>query len=174
MAHVIDQVNAGAPAARNQGAAVSQGEYLLFCDADVMLHGNYLEKMVKALEVNVEASFAYSSFRFGQKLFKLWPFDSEKLKKTPYIHTTSLIRRKDFPGFDESLKRFQDWDLFLTISERGGRGTWVNEVLFEVTAGGTMSNWLPSFVYKLMPWLPSVKKYQAAKRVIIEKHKLTV
>ncbi|MBP6942515.1 MAG: glycosyltransferase family 2 protein, partial [Candidatus Buchananbacteria bacterium] len=89
LAHVIDQVNAGAPAARNQGAAVSQGEYLLFCDADVMLHGNYLEKMVKALEVNVEASFAYSSFRFGQKLFKLWPFDSEKLKKTPYIHTTS-------------------------------------------------------------------------------------
>jgi hypothetical protein len=41
-----------------------------------------------------------------------------------------------------------------------------------VTTGGTMSSWLPSFVYTLFPFLSAVKKYKAAVKIIKNKHGL--
>ena len=133
-----------------------------------------LELMLKTLKDNPSASFCYSSFIWGHKKFKLWPFDAEKLKIMPYITTTSLIRLKDFSGFDESLKKFQDWDLWLTMLYQGRTGVWIDKILFKMAVGGTqtMSNWLPALAYKLLPWLPQVKKYNKAMAIIKKKHNL--
>lgn len=166
------QNNQGAPSARNNGAKEAQGNYLLFCDADVVMKPQMLKTLVKTLKNNEQASYAYSSFKFGPKTFKLWPFDADKLKQMPYITTTSLMRTKDFPGFDESLKKFQDWDLWLTMLAQGHTGVWIDEVLFAIAGGGTMSSWLPSRAYKLMPWLKNVKKYKGAMAIIKKKHGL--
>jgi glycosyltransferase involved in cell wall biosynthesis len=171
---VIDQENKGSNPARNRGLARSMGEYLLFCDADIVLDRHMLEKMLNALKENPDASYAYSSFKVGWKTFSLWPFDAQKLKQMPYIHTTSLIRKEYFPGFDEKIKRLQDWDLWLTMLEQGHAGFFINELLFTVKSGGTISNWLPSLVYKLLPFLPSVRKYKQAEKIIKEKHRLTI
>jgi len=35
-----------------------------------------------------------------------------------------------------------------------------------------MSSWLPSFAYKLFPFLPAVKKYNYAMAIIKKKHNL--
>ncbi len=168
---IINQSNAGAPTARNAGFKESRGEQVIFCDADVIMSPKMLEKMSVALDENPAAAYAYSSFRFGFKKFRLWPFDAIKLRQMPYIHTTSLIRREFFSGFDESLKKFQDWDLWLTILERGGEGVWLDEVLFAVKSGGTMSAWLPKISYRL-PWLKTVRQYDEAKEIIKKKHKI--
>jgi glycosyltransferase involved in cell wall biosynthesis len=168
---IITQENSGAPIARNRGAEMATGEYLLFCDADIILAPQAIETMQKTLDQNPKSGYAYSSFRFGGKLFSLWPFDADRLKQMPYIHTTSLIRRELFPGFDQSLKRFQDWDLWLTLLEQGCEGVWIDEVLFTVKSGGTMSSWLPSWAYHI-PWLPAVKKYKLAMQIIKHKHHL--
>lgn len=168
---IITQENSGAPVARNRGAEVATGEYILFCDADIVLAPQAIEVMQKTLDQNPKSGYAYSSFRFGGKLFPLWPFDADKLKQMPYIHTTSLIRRELFPGFDRSLKRFQDWDLWLTLLERGHEGIWIDEVLFAVKSGGTMSSWLPSWAYRIS-WIPAVKKYKSAMQIIKQKHQL--
>jgi hypothetical protein len=90
----------------------------------------------------------------------------------PYIHTSSLIRRADFPGFDETLKKFQDWDLWLSIAESGGKGVWIDKMLFSVAPGGSMSDWLPAIAYRLLPFLPAVKKYNKARLIIKKKHGL--
>ena len=168
---IFSQKNMGAPVARNFGFAQSQGDYVIFCDSDVVMKPVLLEKMHQTLEKNKDKAYAYSSFKFGWKTFKIWPYDLNKLKLGPYIPTTSLIRRNYFPGFDESLKKFQDWDLWLTISEKGGEGIWLSEVLFCAKTGGTMSRWLPKFFYKLS-WLKFVKKYNQAKTIIQKKHNL--
>jgi hypothetical protein len=42
----------------------------------------------------------------------------------------SLIRSADFPGFDESLHRLQDWDLYLTLLAQGKRGVYCNDIIF--------------------------------------------
>ena len=170
----LNQTNHGAPAARNRGKQESKGDYLLFCDADAILHPKALEYMLSYLEANPSASYAFSSFLWGKKLFKLTDFDPEKLKRQPYIHTMSLIKRADYPenGWDESIKKFQYWDLWLTMLEAGKVGVFVPQVLFTVAPGGTISSWLPSFAYKLFPFLPAVKKYNQAMKIIKDKHGL--
>lgn len=176
---IITQENRGAPAARNRGFEISTGEYVIFVDADVNLKPDCLQKMRQTLQEHPEAAYAYSSFRWGWKKFKLWPFNPEKLKQMPYIHTTSLIRRQAFPtpGFDESLKRFQDWDLWLTMLEKECKGIWIPEILFTAsTRGNTMSQWLPAFIYNHFPWLDKkrIKKYNQAKEIILKKHNFII
>lgn len=170
----LEQENRGAGAARNRGVKSVKGEYIIFCDADTIMEPDMLELMLKTLKDNPAISFCYSSFIWGRKKFKLWPFNAEKLKIMPYINTTSLICLKDFPGFDENLKKFQDWDLWLTMLEHDHTGIWLDKVLFKVEVGGaqTMSQWLPSLAYKLLPWLPQVKKYSQAMAIIKKKHNL--
>ncbi len=168
---IITQQNQGAPSARNNGAKLTKSPYIIFCDADIVMAPKMLEKMYLALKNHPEASYTYCDFKFGFKKFKLFSFDPEKLKKIPYIHTTSLIYKNHFPGFDPGLKRFQDWDLWLNMLKQGHIGYHIPELLFKVKAGGTMSSWLPSFVYKIN-WLKRVKKYQEAKKIIKEKYKL--
>ncbi len=167
----INQDNKGSNPARNRGAVEAKGEYLLFCDADIEMAPNMLEIMLKTLESDSMSSFTYSSFKYGLKTFKLGPYEADKLKNTPYIHSTSLIRTSHFPGWDESIKRLQDWDLWLMMLARGYTGVWIDSILFQVKPGGTISSWMPSFAYKLMPFLPSVKKYKKAVEIIKNKHK---
>lgn len=171
---IIQQSNAGAPAARNRGAREAAGAYLLFCDADVTLKPEALQKMVDALAANPEASYAYSDYYFGNIFFDLSTVQPEDLRQRPYIHTTSLIHAKDFPGFDEQLQRFQDWDLWLTLLEQNKHGVYIPKTLLKVQTGGTMSSWLPSWIIEssLFSWLPQVKSYQAAKKIITTKHHL--
>ncbi|MFA6526363.1 MAG: glycosyltransferase family A protein [Candidatus Buchananbacteria bacterium] len=171
---IISQENKGAPAARNYGFKFSQGEYVIFLDADIVMKPAMLEKMILALKSDESVSFAYSSFWLGWKKFKLWPYDAQKLKQMPYIHTSSLIKRNAFPGFDESLKKFQDWDLFLMIAEKGGKGIFIPEILFEIKARGTMSSWFPKMLFKF-PFKPKsvedqIAKYQRGMEIIRKKH----
>lgn len=170
----LNQTNQGAPAARNHGFKSSKGEFVLFCDADAVLAPAALEIMLDNLKRHPEVSYAYSSFNWGKKFFRLNEFNPEQLKNMPYIHSLSLIRRSDFPasGWDESIKKFQDWDLWLTMLEQGKIGLWIPQTLFTILPGGTMSSWLPAFAYKMFPFLPAVKKYQAAMQIIKQKHGL--
>ena len=175
---LVQQVNSGAPKARNAGFQNSTGQLVIFCDADIVMKKEMLAKMAQALEMNPEVAFVYSSFRWGWKKFKLGAYDEERLKKMPCIHSTSLIRRECFPstGWDESLKKFQDWDLWLTMLKNGQRGYWIDEILFHVRTGGTMSRWLPKMFFRRTPNIRRVKdivkNYNAAKLIIQNKHNL--
>jgi glycosyltransferase EpsE len=171
---INNQTNHGAPYARNKGFLASRGEFVIFCDADVVMGPEMLADMLGALKKNEKAAYAYSSFKFGRKTFRLWPFDADKLKTMPYIHSTSLIRRECFSGWDETLERLQDWDLWLSMLEKGYAGVWIDKNLFTIIdTGGTMSSWLPSLAYKLFPFLSKVKKYEQAVKIIKNKHGLT-
>ncbi len=168
--------NRGAPAARNEGFRHARGKFVMFLDADAILIPRALERLRAALDEHPETAFAYSAFDYGWKRFASRPFDARALKKQNYIHTSALIRREWFFGFDETLKKFQDWDLWLTIAERGGVGAFVPECLMRfATRRGGMSRWLPSFVHRLpwpiFGWMPKeLARYRAAENIIRKKH----
>lgn len=177
---LIRQENAGAPSARNRGADAAHGDFLLFLDADVVLAPEALAEMVVTLLNHPEADFAYSDFRFGWKSFRLHDYSVAALRRMNYIHTSSLIRRGAAPRFDPTLRRFQDWDLWLTMAAQGRRGIWIPRQLFRVKprdAAVGMSTWLPSFVYRL-PFIGrgqgsgTVAKYRQAEAIIRAKHHL--
>ncbi|MCC7357268.1 glycosyltransferase family 2 protein [Candidatus Uhrbacteria bacterium] len=172
--------NSGAPVARNLGAAISRASFIIFLDADAELVPSALETFLQALEDHPEAEYAYANFRWGNRLFKSRTFDPDFLKQANYIHTSSLIRRTAFPGFDESLKKFQDWDVWLTMAKQGKIGVWIDKELYKIEPrkrGKGMSTWLPSFFHHLpwhiIGWIPKeIKNYRDAEQVIRIKHSL--
>lgn len=171
-------VNRGAPAARNEGFRRTTGAFVLFLDADAVLVPNALEMFIKTLEAHPDAAFAYSNFFWGAKRFQAQPFDGAALKRRNYIHTSSLMRRDAFPGFDETLKKFQDWDLWLTMAERGSIGVWIDRELYRIEPRKQgISRWLPRIAY-MIPWsrlgfVPKeIEHYQAAEAIVRRKHRI--
>lgn len=178
--NVVTQKNAGSNPARNRGLEEAKGEFVIFLDADVIMKPEMLKRMVDVLRENPEVSFVYSAFTFGWKLFRGIPFDAKKLRARNFIHTTTLVRRLHFPGFDPNIRRLQDWDVWLTMVEQGRSGKLISDALFHVQIDGESrigSQWLPSFVYKIpwhrLPWQPhAIRRYNEAKAVISAKHGL--
>lgn len=172
------QESSGAPAARNLAFSHSRGAYVIFWDADVVGSPQMLEMLFAALQQHPEASYAYSDFLLGTKRMTARPFDAAALRENNYIPTMSLIRREDVVPWDETLKRFQDWDLWLTMLEQGKTGVYVRGFLWRaVPHTGGMSSWLPSFAYRFpFCFVPGiygkVKAYTQAKRVVQKKHGL--
>ncbi|WKZ24433.1 MAG: glycosyltransferase family A protein [Patescibacteria group bacterium] len=165
--------NEGSNPSRNFGAVRAKGDFLLFSDDDLVMKEDMLALMKQTLNENPQSAFVYCSYKYGPKLFRLFPYSEERLRRMPYIHSTSLIRKEAFPGFDNNIKRLQDWDVWLTMLENGHRGIWIDQVLFEVKTGGHISSWVPKAFYKLFPFLPTVKKYKQAEAIIKAKHNLS-
>ncbi len=175
---LVTQENRGGNAARNRGFDLSRGDYVIFCDADIVMRPDMLATMLQALKEHPEASYAYSSFHFGWKAFRLWPFDAAKLRQMNYIHTTSLLRREHFPRFDEKIRRLQDWDLWLTMLEQGHTGYWIPDMLFRaIPHDGGISTWVPGVFYRI-PWrkfgirIKTVEKFLEAEKIMRAKHHL--
>lgn len=171
---VVSQENKGSAAARNRGFAGSTGDLVIFWDADTVAEPLMLEKLQSALLSHPEASYAYCGYKFGFKKMPSRDFDASALRQNNYIDTTSLIRRQDFLGFDEKLKRFIDWDLWLTLLEKNKTGVFVPEILFTKLVGKRkgISQWLPRFAFKL-PWqIQSVKDFLEARKIVRQKHEI--
>lgn len=171
---VMSQANAGAAVARNKGFKESTGQFVIFWDADTIAKPEMLEKMIGALLVHDRAAYVYSRYKFGWKLMKSQEYNQADLQQYNYIDTTSLMRRAAFPGFDPTLKRFQDWDLWLSMRKQGKEGIFLAETLYKKIVSGRsgMSSWLPSFAYKLPFKNKRVDDYEQARIIIQNKHGL--
>jgi glycosyltransferase involved in cell wall biosynthesis len=136
--------NRGAPAARNTGIANARGTYISFLDSDDEWHPDKIEKELAIMEDQPEVGVVYSGFWrhiHGKKSYV--PFKWVKSKEgnihrellwRNFINTQSLIRKNvlDTVGvFDENAPRFQDWDLFIRISEHYPFA-YSHEALFDV------------------------------------------
>lgn len=173
---IIEQINLGAPAARNRGLLEAVGEYVIFWDADTVGRSDMLFRMYAALQENPAASYAYSQFKFGWKKIKSHSFDAALLRKFNYIDATALARRADLPtgGWDETIRRFQDWDLWLTMLADKKTGVFVPECLYTKIVHGRVgiSAWLPKHIYKIFSRLKRVREYEMAKKIIAAKHRI--
>lgn len=179
--YIKHKENAGPQQRRNEGITAAHGEYIIVCDADIIMRTDCLEKMLHTLEQNPDCSYAYSSFKWGWKNFPSYSFDSERLKKMNYINTASVVRKEHHPGFDPTLRKFQDWDVWLTMLEQGRKGCYIPEYLFSIGENLDrkiqvgISRWLPSFAYRI-PWkkigirIPAIEKYDEGLEAIKAKH----
>lgn len=117
----------GAPKARNAGFAVSKGEYVSFWDADCYAKPEMARIWIENFQNHPEVDFVYSGYEFVNQQGGITgePFDPYLLKCGNYIATMFPMKRSVFPGFDETLAAAQDWDLWLTVVEKGGKGLWI-------------------------------------------------
>lgn len=174
---VLSQKHAGAPRARNTGAHAAKGTFLFFCDADVLLAPDAISRLCDALAQHADATFAYGDYVFHDGTVMRSPHDYRAVEDRPCISTMSLIRRDCFPGFDETLHRFQDWDLWLTVVHAGGRGVKVRgQPLFSTLTQGGISRrvsqiwfWWPLSVLARICH-PGMRAYVQAAVVVRRKH----
>ena len=129
----VCQENKGCASARNLGIRNSEGDYLVFLDADDLLEPKKLEVQVPILENNPEVGFVYSDgydFAEGDKSkFRLNPAIGRNASSSEFARlfffntnvyfTSTLIRRKcleDVGFFDETLSHHEDGDMLLCIA----------------------------------------------------------
>jgi len=150
---IINNDIGGAPKKRNDGFKKSSQPYVFFCDDDILLPKNHLEKLLTELEKNKNKAYSYSGYNGividnvnhplkGNFKIPTIQFNSNRLKQGNYISTMALIRKEKFPMFDESLKRLQDYDLWLTMLKNGDEGIAVfdNEFYAYYLDSGITSN----------------------------------
>lgn len=127
---IYDNKKRGAPWARNKGIEMSHGNYLFFCDDDIVVEENAIERLLYTLESSPDNAYAYGYYMRGSAEVGRKPFDVRELMRYNYITTMSLVRADVNPRFDESLKRLQDWDLWITLAKRQQYGIFVDQLIF--------------------------------------------
>jgi teichuronic acid biosynthesis glycosyltransferase TuaG len=125
----------GAPYARNRGAEVATGDYLMFIDPDVYLNPGILKIYEEEFRKHPEVGFVYASYEIvtppgsqpmiiaGRK------FDRYHLTCNNFISGANPLKRELFHGQDESLKSLQDWDMWLTVTADGTKGHFIEEFI---------------------------------------------
>lgn len=128
----VRQPNAGLAAARNTGIRESEGELLVFLDADDRLLPRALEVGVEELRAHPEAAFAFGRYRRvagdGRQLEN---DEQPRPEADPYavflrynyagIPATGVFRRsalEEAGNFDETLPGTEDYDLGLRLSRQ--------------------------------------------------------
>lgn len=115
------QTNGGPSLARNNGEKKAKGKYICFFDSDDLLSPYYFEKGVKYMDEHTDCAVFYSRIqRFGKlnDELNIRYIDYRHLLGQSALFPTSLIRKVDFDrigGFDESMKGYEDWEMFIRL-----------------------------------------------------------
>lgn len=129
---------------RNAGAARATQPFIFFVDDDTILAVDCIRKLLDAAFYSKDLQVRYSYCDFfsvtmpgGRRLGDhpvavqhMQDFGAHTLRRGSVCSGMILIERAAFCGFDETLRQLDDWDLTLTLLERGIHGVRVPEPLF--------------------------------------------
>jgi glycosyltransferase involved in cell wall biosynthesis len=130
--------NQGVAAARNCAIEHATGEYLCALDSDDRLHPTYLERAAALLDRDPALTFVSSwvqMFGASDELWKQDDCDLPMLLAECTVMTAALVREeavRSVGGYDTHMpaQGDEDWDLWISLVERGCRGVILPEVLF--------------------------------------------
>jgi len=129
--------NRGLSGARNAGIRATAGELVCCLDADDVLEPTLFEKSVALLDARPDLAFVSHWLRtFGDEAWDWTPAscDFPALLDANTVNGAALVRRQaleDAGLFDETMRDgCEDWDLWITMVERGAKGAILPEFLF--------------------------------------------
>lgn len=127
---VVNDFDGNANRARNNGLKMVETEFVLFSDNDIAWEPCAIAQLRSALSSNPQASYSYGWYEMEGKQWCNKPWDEASLKTRNYISTMSLVRTADHPGWDETIRRLQDWDVWLTMLGQGKKGVYTGTEIF--------------------------------------------
>lgn len=133
---VVEIEHGGACKARNEGAKHANSPIWVFWDCDCVIEPDAADTWLMVFDKSPEVAFVYSGYRFlGEKgAINSEPFDPWLLRVRNYVSSCFPLRREFFPGWDETLESLQDWDFWLSVVEKGGKGKFLRGYAFATAA----------------------------------------
>lgn len=144
-----NEKNRGAAYSRNRGAEYANSQFISFLDADDVWHSNKMSRQlsqIKKIEplselenVKIAVVSGARIIRNGRLGVKL-PMEYQNIKffisgTWFFPGSTLLMRREDFikvGGFDENLRRLEDYDFFIRFKKCGGHISVAQEALCDI------------------------------------------
>ncbi len=134
ISYVRHACNCGLAAARNTGIRLARGKYIAYLDDDDLFYTNHLEKLVDFLETSAykvaytDAYRAHQLLKSGQYVVSKrdlpysFDFDYDRILCSNFVPVLCFMHEKScldaVGGFDESLSRHEDWDLWIRMSRK--------------------------------------------------------
>jgi glycosyltransferase involved in cell wall biosynthesis len=133
--YIRHQVNRGAAAARNTGLRAARGSIVAFLDADDLWAPDFLRRQVWYLDAHRDCALVYCDARIsgesplaGRRFMETAPSDGEVTLRSLITQecniplSTVVMHRQPIDAvgcFDESIRRGQDYDLWLRLAAAG-------------------------------------------------------
>ena len=139
---IINDNLGSAPKKRNDGLKKSTQPYVFFCDDDIILPANYLEILYNTLiKQPTNIGYVYTGYHGivlyphthpmgGNFVLQSMPFNVERLMRGNYISPMTLFRKDSLQSYDETMKRLEDWELFVRLAKSGVHGVFVDKLRF--------------------------------------------
>ena len=124
--------------AKNEGLRQVKTKYVLFSDNDIKWKLDAVKSLRRVLEDNPDVSYSFGAYIWNVEGFdekhiqcnEKWTADRLKdFAKGNMVSTMSMVRTKDCPIMDETIRRLTDWDLWLTMLPKTGKHC--EKVIFE-------------------------------------------
>ena len=145
---LVRQRNLGLSGARNTGFREARGKYVLPLDCDDWIEPEFISKVVRALESEPRAAFAFSHIRLEDKasgvLEKNYNFFEQLFfNQLPYCILIAKDTWEEVGGYDMTMRHgYEDWEFNIRLGGRGKFGVVVPKPLFHyrVREAGMLRN----------------------------------
>jgi len=132
----------GAADTRNYGVRKTSGEYIALIDPDVYLYPGTLREWFGELENDKDIDFVYGHYDIvGGEQILAREFSRKALESTNYISGAFPIRRSVWEDQRKGLKALQDWDMWLTLTDKGCKGKFIDKSFFITEPPGEISKY---------------------------------
>ena len=166
---VLHQENRGLAAARNRGIELATGRYVLPLDSDNRLLPGFPEAAARVLDEEPRVGVVYgdrSELGLRSGVVQVPELDLDRLLTGNFIDACTVIRKQTWSecgGFDGAMPHqgWEDWDLWISASERGWRFRHLPGAAFEyrVRPGSISAN------------LASPEAGRPSQSYLVEKHR---
>jgi glycosyltransferase involved in cell wall biosynthesis len=133
---IIHQENGGPSNARNNGIKNSNGVYILPLDSDDMISPEYIQTCVNIIKRDKNISPVYCDTNHVGQMSGIEnrpEWSKERLIQGPFIVNCSMFTRESFDlcgGYDEEMKGWEDYDLWVRMMNNGFVGKRIPKPLF--------------------------------------------
>jgi glycosyltransferase involved in cell wall biosynthesis len=146
----IKQANKRCAGARNTGIAKARGEFLAFLDSDDLWLPYHLESQMRQFDADPSLALVYANATLAGNPTRQIDFMTNCPSEGPATFETIAVERCQIPiatvvarkaailkagGFDESLARCDDYDMWLRTAFYGGRVGYIRQITARIDPG---------------------------------------